>query len=102
MKRFSFSTGIAVTALFGGLIAPMLAAPAQARGGIWAERPSSRISVGRIIRVPSSRYDRDVRYYNSPRAYRNVCGYGDCQCLRSMAVRTGNPIWWDKYQACSG
>jgi hypothetical protein len=103
MKRFSFSTGIALAALSAGLIAPLLVAPAQARGAsIWDERPSSRISVGRIVRAPYSRYDRGLRYYNSPRAYRNVCGYGDCQCLRAMAVRTGNPTWWDKYQACSG
>ena len=37
-----------------------------------------------------------IRYYNS------ACPYGDCECLRSIAVRTGNRVWWDRYQACSG
>ena len=45
---------------------------------------------------------RRIRYYNSPRAYRSACGYGDCVCLRNIAIRTGNPVWWDKYQACTG
>lgn len=39
-----------------------------------------------------------IRYYNSS----NPCTYGDCQCLRSIALRTGNQVWWDRYQACSG
>ena len=47
-------------------------------------------------------YGGGTRYYNSPRAYRAACGYGDCACLRSIAIRTGNPVWWDKYQACTG
>lgn len=102
MNRSSVNAGIALAAICGSLIAPLLAGPAQARGGIWAERPSSRISVGRIVRVPYSRYDRGVRYYNSPRAYRSACSYGDCGCLRAMALRTGDQHWWDKYQACSG
>lgn len=46
----------------------------------------------------------------SPRLYRsnpgtnyyNVCGYGDCVCLRSRAVATGSRVWWDRYQACAG
>ena len=46
--------------------------------------------------------DGSVRYYNSPRAYRSACAYGDCVCLRNIAVATGNPVWWDKYQACAG
>jgi len=47
-------------------------------------------------------YSGNLRYYNSPSAYRSACSYGDCGCLRSMALRTGNQVWWDKYQACSG
>lgn len=39
-----------------------------------------------------------IRYYSS----NNPCVYGDCQCLRGVALRTGNPVWWDRYQACSG
>ena len=39
-----------------------------------------------------------IRYYNSS----NPCTYGDCQCLRGIALRTGNQVWWDRYQACSG
>lgn len=104
MKRVSINVGIAIAAVCGGLIAPLITAPAEAARGasIWDERPSSRISVGRIVRAPYSGYDRGVRYYNSPRAYRSACSYGDCGCLRAMALRTGNQHWWDKYQACSG
>lgn len=47
-------------------------------------------------------YAGKLRYYNSPSAYRSACSYGDCACLRGMALRTGNQVWWDKYQACSG
>lgn len=39
-----------------------------------------------------------IRYYSS----NNPCTYGDCQCLRGVALRTGNQVWWDRYQACSG
>lgn len=103
MKRISTQAGLAIAAVCGSLIAPLMTAPAEARGAsIWDERPSARISVGRIIRAPSSRYDRGVRYYNSPRAYHSACAYGDCACLHAIAERTGNPVWWDKYQACSG
>jgi len=34
--------------------------------------------------------------------YYNVCGYGDCACLRSRAVATGSRVWWDRYDACRG
>ena len=65
------------------VLAPAIATPAAAGG--W------------------HRYGYDApRYYNSPRAYRSACSYGDCVCLRNMAVSTGNPVWWDKYQACAG
>lgn len=45
-----------------------------------------------------------IRYYNNGgvRYYRNACTYGDCACLRNIAIATGNPVWWDKYQACTG
>jgi hypothetical protein len=103
MKRVSINAGLAIAALCGSLIAPLMSAPAEARGAsIWDGRPSARMSVGRIVRGPYSGYDRGVRYYNSPRAYRSACGYGDCGCLRAIAERTGSQIWWDKYQACSG
>ena len=57
------------------------------------------------------RYRQYPDYYSSPRPYKsnpgniryyNVCGYGDCVCLRNRAVATGSQVWWDRYQACSG
>jgi hypothetical protein len=44
------------------------------------------------------------RYYSSPHPvrYYRVCGYGDCPCLRSVAIRTGSRVWWDRYDACTG
>jgi hypothetical protein len=38
-----------------------------------------------------------INYYNSA-----ACSYGDCQCLRARALATGSPVWWDRYQACTG
>ena len=45
-----------------------------------------------------------IRLYRSNPGtnYYNVCGYGDCACLRSRAVATGSQVWWDRYQACAG
>ena len=46
-----------------------------------------------------------LRFYSSPQRsvrYYRACGYGDCPCLRSIAVRTGSQVWWDRYQACAG
>ena len=45
-----------------------------------------------------------IRLYraNPGTNYYNVCGYGDCACLRSRAVATGSQVWWDRYQACAG
>ena len=45
-----------------------------------------------------------IRLYRSNPGtnYYNVCGYGDCVCLRSRAVATGSRVCWDRYQACAG
>ena len=45
-----------------------------------------------------------IRLYrsNAGTNYYNVCGYGDCACLRSRAVASGSQVWWDRYQACAG
>jgi hypothetical protein len=45
-----------------------------------------------------------IRLYRSNPGtnYYNVCGYGDCACLRSRAVASGSQVWWDRYQACAG
>ena len=44
------------------------------------------------------------RYYSNPHPvrYYRVCGYGDCACLHSIAVRTGSRMWWDRYDGCTG
>jgi hypothetical protein len=45
-----------------------------------------------------------TRFYSSPHPvrYYRVCGYGDCACLRSVALATGSRVWWDRYDACTG
>jgi hypothetical protein len=45
-----------------------------------------------------------LRYYSAPHPvrYYRVCGYGDCACLHSIALRTGARVWWDRYDACTG
>ena len=63
---------------------------------------SGRLCLAAVLPQRSPLLRGGVRYYNSPRAYRSACGYGDCACLRNIALPTGNPVWWDKYQACTG
>jgi hypothetical protein len=46
-----------------------------------------------------------LRFYSSPRhpvRYYRACGYGDCPCLRSIALATRSQVWWDRYDACTG
>jgi len=75
-------------------------APAMADGYYWHHR--ERASKAR----PYARqfYRSSPRNYNSGaiRYYNTACPYGDCECLRGVAVRTGSQVWWDRYQACSG
>jgi hypothetical protein len=42
-------------------------------------------------------YSGRIRYYNSQQ-----CPYGDCPCIRRRAIATGSPVWWDRYDACTG
>ena len=32
--------------------------------------------------------------------YYGSYGYGGCAWLRSQAVITGSPYWWDRYYSC--
>jgi hypothetical protein len=96
MKR-SATLGAALIAACAAALAPALVSPAMAGG--WHR---DGYAAPRSYRSAPRYYDGGVRYYNSPRAYRSACGYGDCACLRRLAIRTGNPVWWDKYQACTG
>ena len=80
---------IATVAFIAALAA--YAAPAMADG--WRHRDWSahqRTYAKKLYRGGGIRY------------YRNACTYGDCACLRNIAIATGNPVWWDKYQACTG
>jgi hypothetical protein len=46
-----------------------------------------------------------LNFYSSPRhpvRYYRACGYGDCPCLRSIALATRSQVWWDRYSACTG
>jgi len=95
--------GLALIALCGGSLASAAISPAEAGGWRhWDAYSTPRAYNRRAYRSAPRAYDGGLRYYNSPRAYRSACSYGDCGCLRSMALRTGSQIWWDKYQACSG
>ena len=96
MKR-SASFGAVIIAACAAALAPAIATPAAAGG--WYR---GGYSAPRHYRSAPRYYRGATRYYNSPRAYRSACGYGDCVCLRNMALSTGNPVWWDKYQACAG
>ena len=50
-----------------------------------------------------SHYSQAKRGYRSPmRYYRNRCAYGDCVCIRQIALATASQVWWDRYQACTG
>jgi hypothetical protein len=89
MKR-SATLGAALVAACAAVLAPVMVSPVMAGG--WHRDGYA-----------SPRYYRGgVRYYNSPRAYRSACTYGDCACLRNIALATGSPVWWDKFQACTG
>ena len=98
MQHSAAFRAVIVAACAAATLAPAIVSPAMAGG--W-HREGYR-SAPRAYRV-TPRYDRGAtRYYNSPRAYRAACSYGDCACFRGLALSTGNPVWWDKYQACTG
>ncbi len=97
MNRSRAMVSAAVVAAVLGTLAPSLVTPALAGGWWYGERQAAP----RYYRK-APRYNGNLRYYNSPRAYRSACAYGDCECLRSIAQATGNPVWWDKVQACTG
>ena len=83
------STTVATVAMFMALaayLAPAMADGSWHRDRYWQPRPHAK----NLYRNGGVRY------------YRNACTYGDCACLRNMAIATGNPVWWDKYQACTG
>ena len=96
MKR-SATSGAAMIAAFAAALAPVMVSPVMAGG--WHR---DGYASPRYYRSAPRYYRGSVRYYNTPRAYRAACSYGDCACLRNIALATGNPVWWDKYQACAG
>jgi len=97
MHRSRSIVSAAVVAAVLSTMASFAASPAAA-GGWWH---GERQAAPRYYRS-TPRYNGNLRYYNSPRAYRSACPYGDCECLRAIALSTGNPVWWDKVQACTG
>lgn len=100
MRHSATRITLAIAATVAAL-APVAVAPAEA-GGWHRGRTYAAPTYYRSYRIAPRQYGGGLRYYNTPNAYRAACGYGDCGCLRAMAVRTGNPVWWDKYQACTG
>ena len=59
--------------------------------------------------VTSAQADGVRRHYYSTRPassgyryYKTACVYGDCLCLRGIALATQARVWWDRYQACTG
>jgi len=102
--RHSLSiAGLVLAAVCGAMLATAATTPAKAGGWHqWEGYAAPRHHRRRAYRIVPPAYNGGLRLYSSPRAYRSACAYGDCACLRSIALRTGNPVWWDKYQACSG
>jgi hypothetical protein len=102
MKHALTIAGLALIAAGAASLATV--SPATAGGWhSWDGYSAPRHYRRRAYRSTPRYYDGgNVRYYNSPRAYRAACSYGDCACLRGLALSTGNPVWWDKYQACTG
>ena len=99
MKR-SAILGAVLLAAFAAALTPAMVSPAAA-GGWWhrdgyAAPRYYRKSYRSVPRV----YDGSVRYYNSPRAYRAACAYGDCVCLRNtsspapFSLRCGGRFAW--------
>lgn len=101
MKR-SATLGAALIAACAAALAPAIVSPAAAGGWWHRDGYAAPRHYRKSYRSVPRAYNGSVRYYNSPRAYRAACSYGDCVCLRNIAVATGNPVWWDKYQACAG
>jgi hypothetical protein len=103
MRHATIIAGFGLIAVCAATLAPAIVSPAHAGGWRhWDGYSAPRYHSRRAYRNAPRAYDGNLRYYNSPRAYRSACSYGDCGCLRAVAERTGNPVWWDKYQACSG
>ena len=86
MKHSRAIATVALIAAFAASLAPAMADGARHRDRYWQPRPHAK----NLYRGGGVRY------------YRNACSYGDCACLRNVAIATGNPVWWDKYQACTG
>jgi hypothetical protein len=87
MKPSRLAATVAAIAAISTLA--LAAGPANA----WAHRRSGSYPQFYAPRLYSSPHP--VRYYR-------VCGYGHCACLRSIALRTGSRVWWDRYEACTG
>jgi hypothetical protein len=102
MKHSFAIAGLALAAACAASMAPVSVSPAEAGGWHRWDSYSTARPYRRAYRTAPRTYNDNLRYYNSPRAYRSACGYGDCGCLRAMALRTGDQHWWDKYQACTG
>ena len=86
MQRSKVIAIAAMTAALAAYVAPAMADGRWHRDKYWQPRP----------------YAKNLYRNGGVRYYRNACTYGDCACLRNIALATGNPVWWDKYQACTG
>ena len=86
MQRSKVIAIAAMTAALAAHLVPAMADGRWHRDKYWQHRP----------------YAKNFYRNGGVRYYRNACSYGDCVCLRNIALSTGNPVWWDKYQACTG
>jgi hypothetical protein len=89
MKKSKVTATIAVVAVTVSTLA-LVAGPASA----WTHRRSVGYPPFYALRFYSSP-QHPVRYYRA-------CGYGDCPCLRRIALATRSLLWWDRYDACTG
>ena len=84
--------------------------PAEARRGGGGGRGGGKISGGHHVgggrsissnpRHMSHHHGRPVRHRRGFASTHPVYAADSCAWLRRRALRTGNPYWWDRYDAC--
>ena len=100
MKR-SAALGVALIAACSAALTPAIVSPAMAGGWWHRDGYAAPRHYRKSYRSVPRGYDGSVRYYNSPRAYRSACSYGDCVCLRNIAVADRQPRLVGQVQACA-
>lgn len=108
MRKTLTALAIAATALAGS--ATLSAGNAASKlfpqgghhmGGGQHMRGDHHIGGGNVFRHRGHHRDRDFGFFfGAPVIGSYVENDGGCYWLKRRAVRTGNPYWWDRYEAC--